>query len=109
MSRTRFIVHSVKQTLLDNNLLHRRGCRGESRKRMPILTISVLNVVPRKREPRVQDQNCRCLTTIRLEHPAADVAAAGSDGFAEAPALYILNANSIAKPHAIEQLSMEVG
>src|SRR6218665_1692833 len=84
MSSTRFIANSVKQTLLDNILLHRRGCRGGSRKQRPIQTISVRNVLPRKRASRVQDRNCRCLATIGLEQPAADVTAAGSDGSAEA-------------------------
>ena len=80
------------------------GRRGGIRKCQHILPVR-----PRARAPRGITRcgprdGRRCLVPIARSGPTRDVAATGLTP----PAIYIINANSLAKPHALEQLSAEL-
>ena len=74
-------------------------------------------VVPRERQQRQhcwsRMQTVRTLTEVTTQPPAADMSVAGLGqttrlGHSGIPSIYILNPTSLAKPHAIEQLTLDV-
>src|SRR6218665_1947177 len=104
-TQSKFIPLSVVICIHSLNLQRRRGCRGGVRKHRSI------GVVTRTRLPFRAlaldgDRRCICLVyspRVRLGDPDAS-----AEGVSAAPNLYILNANSIGKPHALDYLSVEL-
>src|SRR6218665_3642002 len=96
---------SVVNCIHSLNLQRCRGCRGRVRKHRSIGVVARTHL-PNRTPVMDGDRRCRCLVyppRIRLGDPDAS-----ADGVSAPPNLYILNANSIAKPHALDQLSVEL-
>src|SRR6218665_3183726 len=101
-------LHLITPMALNNlralNLHRRRGCRGGSRKRRHITTILQRQGQPPKRQSSHSDRHPRRL----VRTPREGTRAVAVDRVPTAPGLYILNINSLAKPHALDQLSVEL-
>jgi len=97
---------SVVNCIHSLNLQRCRGCRGGVRKHRSISVVARTRL-PNRTPVMDGDRRCRCLVYppwVRLGDPDAS-----ADGvLAPAPNLYILNSNSIAKPHALDQLTVEL-
>src|SRR6218665_623754 len=97
-------LRSLPTNVIDNlkslHLLRCRGCRGGKKKRRSIAVIVSAAVDKRQSIPRP-----RCLLRIQCSNlpPMSTTLNVSS-----VPNLYILNANSIAKPHALDQLAAEL-
>src|SRR6218665_2657760 len=95
---------SLPTNVIDNlkslRLLRCRGCRGGKKKRRSIAVIVSAAAGKRQSIPRP-----RCLLRIQCSNlpPMSTTLNVSS-----VPNLYILNANSIAKPHALDQLAAEL-
>ena len=105
-------------------ILHYRGCRGGQRKQrtIPVLVTNRLRDQVNGTQPHIRrsfqtnsnnyNNHSRQLVTIttanQLDHSNTLASIHNTQSQREIPRIYLLNAASLAKPHAIEQLTTEL-
>src|SRR6218665_2017900 len=90
--------------LHDLNIHRRRGRRGGTRKCRSIGVVLSRACFSQSPSSRDRDSAARCLSLLPRARPCSSVVARET----APPSLYIINANSLAKPHAMDQLSVEL-